>query len=406
MWRGIIMKCLLISFFNSHNIGDCMIAEILFEKVSKFYDTEKCGYAGYLQKITDPNNIKKTNAVKKRSNLRNLVYQLLHKFKLESVISTYRLLRYESCHYLKKKLQGVDLVVIGGGNMIFDEFEYSDSAFRFNKIVSMAKARHIKVFAISLGIGPFQTIIQEQNACKALNKCDYITFRDNKSYNIYAKHIEDLGNVCISIDPVFMIENYSSSLNKSKQIIGLNIMNSKLIDDSEDKYRFLIGKYTDLIDQLIENLDLDIVLFSTDSMDYVMLQDVYLQATKKKNIKIEEINGFDDLINLYNKIPLLIGMRMHAMIIAFTQGIPVIGLSWQPKVDAFFDIIDSKDSVFNYNDIENSVNDIVILCKEKLLGLDKEMKKNGEILRNIQNRRDIDSDILSAIMINNQKARR
>ena len=46
-------------------------------------------------------------------------------------------------------------------------------------------------------------------------------------------------------------------------------------------------------------------------------------ATKKKNIKIEEINGFDDLINLYNKIPLLIGMRMHAMIIAFTQGIPV-----------------------------------------------------------------------------------
>lgn len=395
------MKCLLISFFNSHNIGDCMIADSLSKIISNYFDTEKFSYSGDPRIITDINNIKRTNSTTNKSN-KKLVYQFLKKMKLDSVISLYRLLKVNEHKYLKEKIREVDLVVIGGGNMIFDIDEHSDSSYKFNKIVSVARKHNKEVFAISLGIGPFKTIIQEKNACEAISKCKYITFRDIKSYNIYAKHIKKLDNVDISIDPVFFLEKYTSTVQKTKQLIGLNLLNSKLINNSEEEVLNHIRSYAALADKLIEDLNINLVLFSTDLSDYEIIDKVYNQMTRKRNAKIQEINGFHDLIGLYNEITLLVGMRMHSMIIAFTQGIPVIGISWQQKVDAFFEIIDSRNSVFNYNNIENSLHKIVDLCKSKIDRFEEEQKRMIRVLNNIKSNRSVDFHILNQIKTNNE----
>lgn len=391
------MKCLLVSFFNSHNIGDCIIADTLYKFTSEEYDTEKYSYSGNPYTITDINNITATNEVR-NTGRKKIIYELLKKAKLDLLISSYRLLNNNNTKVMKNdiesKIANVDLLVIGGGNMIFDLDKHSNSGEKFDNLVSIAKKNGTKVFAISLGIGPFYNERQEIKACEALKKCDYITFRDQKSYDIYAQHVKQLENVDISIDPVFFLPLKAQTIKKERKSIGVNFLNSNLINNNKKEYNNLIIEYTKLVERLRDELDVNVIMFSTDLSDYETIYQIYNQLSCKDGIIVKDINGFNELIDFYGNISLLVAMRMHAMIIAYTQHIPVIGLSWQPKVEAFFDIIESKDSVFEYKEIQNSLDSIIALSNSKLINLRNEKEKIMSTLDNIRTEKNIDRKIL------------
>ncbi|WP_313238110.1 polysaccharide pyruvyl transferase family protein [Sporosarcina ureae] len=393
------MKCLLVSFFNSGNLGDCLLANELFELVSNNFETERYSYTGPHDIITDINNIKETNS-NINQNIKGEIYEKLKKAKLTLPIVLYRKLRKENFNIdpFQKKIQNVDVLVIGGGNMIFDKDKFTNSAMRFNQFVSLGKESNVKIFAISIGIGPFQTVQQAKKAVTALGKCDYITFRDQKSYDIYAKYSSSLDNVFVSVDPVFSLPYVLEKKKNKKLVIGVNIFNSKLIGDSMKEYKRFIDSYIKLINKLTGSLDVTVILFSTDLKDYDSVREVYSHFDENFNVELYEINGYNSLIDLYQNINLLIAARMHSLIIAFTQRVPIIGLSWQQKVDAFFEIIDSKESVFKYNEIEKNIEMIIQLTKTKLINIIIEEEKIEDKLKSINIKRQIDQDILSKLM--------
>lgn len=389
------MKCILVSFFGSYNIGDCLIADTLYKMVSAEFVTEKYSYSGNPDVITNINNISGTSLLR-NMNKKQLLYDLLKKYHLTMPIFLYRMLKRKINYNpeFETKIRNADILVIGGGNMIFDIDKYSNSALRFNNFISIAKKNRKRVFAISIGIGPFATLQQEKNAVQALNKCDYISFRDQKSYDIYAKYIDKVKNVVVSVDPVFFLPYSIKPHVLNGIVIGLNVFNSKLIEDSEESYVQLIDGYVKLAQGLMDKLGVKIILFSTDLTDYEAVLDVYKGLQENQNVEVRDINGFDSLIELYSELSILIGTRMHSMIIAFTQYIPIIGLSWQPKVDALFDIIDSKECFYNYNVIGSYRNIIIDCCKRKLDNLNIERDQIKEKLNFIINNKNNDSNIL------------
>ncbi|WJE46135.1 polysaccharide pyruvyl transferase family protein [Peribacillus frigoritolerans] len=389
-------KSVLVSFFNSHNLGDCLIADMLYEMVSERFVTKKYSYTGKTPNII--NNINEINSQKSlKSNIKGSIYKVLKKYDLNVFIYTYRMLLRGSKSYpeFETIIHNADILVIGGGNMIFDIDKYSNSALRFNNLVSIAKKRGIKVFAISIGIGPFATLKQEIKAVEALTQCDYISFRDQKSYDIYAKYSNELKDVYVSIDPVFFLPYCIKPSVTKNIIIGINVFNNKLINDSEEKYKQLINGYVKLAKGLSNELDTKIVLFSTDLSDYPAVRDVYKCLSTEQNIEVRDIDGIESLVKLYSELSVLVGTRMHSMIIAYTQYIPIIGISWQQKVDALFDIIDSKDSIFNYNNIDRDSETIIDCCKRKLVNLEVEKDNIKETLNQIRNNRNIDKHILT-----------
>lgn len=58
---------------------------------------------------------------------------------------------------------------------------------------------------------------------------------------------------------------------------------------------------------------------------------------------------------------------MHSMILALTQYVPIIGLSWQKKVDSLFQMIGMEDYVYDIKDVDS---DTIIETFELLLKLD------------------------------------
>jgi polysaccharide pyruvyl transferase WcaK-like protein len=388
------MKCILVSFFNSNNIGDIVIGDMLHKIISKQCTVEKLSYSGDI-------NVKTIKAKERGiDRFKKSIYKILIKYNFKKVINLYyRNLKQDNFNVFEDKIVNVDTLIIGGGNMIFDLYEESNSVDRFDRFVKMAKALNKNVFAISIGIGPFKSKQQEINAVKSLSQCDYITFRDANSFTIFNKYNPDFKNVFITIDPVFLLpQRVKREQPPMKRIIGLNVINNKLISDSQIEYDLVISQYANLVKQLTNKMDVKLVLFCTEVEDYNAVLDVYSILKDNKDVSICITREYDELMKFYDSVSLIIGTRMHSMILAYTQRIPVIGLSYQKKVNEMFKIINKEEYLFEYNTIDTSISKIINCCDYVLSNKDSELQYINERLKKIVKKNNVNEQILRSLI--------
>lgn len=388
-------KAVLVSFFNSDNLGDVLIGEMLCEITDKIFDVKKISYTR--SPFVGDHKID-TSVENRLIKFKKVIAEYLSEIPIgKQIFYSTRKNKTLKLDVFESIVKESEVLIIGGGNMIFDLNKYSFSAKRFKTFVSIAKKYNKKVFAISLGIGPFQTIEQEKKAIEALELCDYITFRDAASYEIFRKHNQIYKNIYVSIDPVFLLSKKTQDISSDK-VIALNIINNKLMKESEKKYRELINQYANLANGLVETLGKKVVLFSTEKADYEAVYDVFAIIKDNNNIEVLRITNAKELFDLYSNTLVLIGTRMHSMIVAHSQQIPVIGLSWQKKVDSMFEIIESKDSLFKYDEIDEKIDQILECTKAKVDNLEVEKSKIKDNLEKISKKNEINNIILNNLV--------
>ena len=71
---------------------------------------------------------------------------------------------------------------------------------------------------------------------------------------------------------------------------------------------------------------------------------------------IQGIKNSDFNINLYEDINIMIGMRLHSLIFAVQNSIPVIGIAYTPKIERFFSELNLKEFCFKLDEY-NRLND-------------------------------------------------
>ncbi|WP_188204897.1 polysaccharide pyruvyl transferase family protein [Desemzia incerta] len=392
------MKASLVSFFNTSNIGDLLISRALKKKVEKYATVDAIDYLGnhevksdvFIENKTTEQEETPTNVDK----VKEIIWKTLYKLRLESFILLYHsYFNKIQIPNVEESIKSSEALIIGGGNMIFDLMPSSLSASRFDYFVSTAKKYNKKVFAISLGIGPFQNNYQKKQAVNSLAKCDYITFRDKKSYEIFRKEKPEFENAYIVADPVFFAEPALSD-NMSGDSIGINIINPNLFP-SNYNYEEVINNYSILIDKIIESTNREVVIFNTESKDYEACMQVYNKCKNKTKLTIQEVKYEKDLYEVYSKCDLIIGTRMHSLITAFAQGIPIIGFSWQQKVDAMFEMIEDTESVFDLFELSTHYEEILEKCESKLK--DDGSTQRKEVMEKLLQKEEINNNILQNI---------
>jgi polysaccharide pyruvyl transferase WcaK-like protein len=113
-------------------------------------------------------------------------------------------------------------------------------------------------------------------------------------------------------------------------------------------------------------------LFSTEYSDYGTISELYEYILKnttqitKKNLHIQYIESLDNLLNFYQNQDLLIGTRMHSLIIAYTQSLPIMAISWQSKVSSFMEYINLNQYCFHLNEINEKIDEIYYKANELL----------------------------------------
>lgn len=347
------MKAILVSFFNSNNIGDKVLSSKLCEEFESKVQITKCSYEGSF---------------------------IIDKFKVNEIIlrikiKVYRFMRFlnlpiktkSSSHSnqfwntFENTMLSNDLLIIGGGNMIMDLSEYTRGWEQFDKFISIAKSNNKDIFVTSIGIGPFCTIEQESKALESLNKCNYITFRDQKSFEYFNNRYPDKKNIFLSIDPAFLLKKFS--VINTKKVIGINIINPKLFNANNFEYKNIVEGYQNLIEQLTKVFDKNIELFITESLDKKALEDVYRVFRNDGNVVNKGLLEIKPLLKLYSSCDFIVGARMHSMIISYSQKVPFIGLAWQDKVVEMFKIINNEECCFNLNEFKEQIPAIISKCK-------------------------------------------
>jgi len=327
------MRTCVASFFDSANLGDLLIARSLHDFAAEFGPVERVSYSG------DPFNFPDPEALPARSVLPSGSPGLRVRLVSTRIGHTaWRVKESRSTRHSRilGALGRSNLLMLGGGNMIFDLERWSRSSDRFRYFVDTARSVKTPTFGISLGIGPFASARQHKDACRALDRCEWLTFRDRAALELYLEHGRRPAE--LGVDPVLLMDQTIDRPHSPLNRVAFNLIEPRLLCGiDEPRRQAIMREHAYDLTRLVSD-GCEVELFTTDRADEPFLEELET-FVGMSGCRIRAITGLTDLLALYREVDLVVASRMHALIVAFTQGTPVVGLSWQAKVHSLFDLI-------------------------------------------------------------------
>lgn len=235
-----------------------------------------------------------------------------------------------------------DVLLSGGGSLLQDDTS-ARSIHYYLAIIRMGLMMKKHVYLISNGIGP---IIREHNkkqVAKVLNKVSHTTVRDFNSKKLLEEIGVDSQKISVSADLVIDMEMQPMAVgecilsklpivDKSKKMIGIAIR-KKDFKDAEKRdalVRFANGlsqKYTVLF-----------IPFYYD--DDARIEEDIKHLVNEGVVFLRDKHDADEVLSVMQHLRILIGSRLHSLIFSLVAEVPFIGISYDPKIENFMEMID------------------------------------------------------------------
>ncbi|MFH5187587.1 polysaccharide pyruvyl transferase CsaB [Paenibacillus sp. TAB 01] len=258
----------------------------------------------------DPDKTKRTYGV-----------EAVHRMKLGRVISAIR---------------GADGLISGGGSLLQDATSAKTIPY-YLAILKIAQWFGKPTFIYSQGIGPVQRRLFFGWIRSVFNRSRFISVRDQESKQLLQR-MNVSKEVTVVPDPVMglplgsSLEQQASAKLNDKPVIGVSV-------------RYWNPDHSEL--QAIAEA-LTLVLNQTEAV--VRFLPFHLPSDHQASEEVRSMMGaaYRDRITIADNVAhpqhmlgevgrcdLLIGMRLHSLIYAASQEVPMLGISYDPKIDQF-----------------------------------------------------------------------
>ncbi|MTI71513.1 MAG: polysaccharide pyruvyl transferase CsaB [Firmicutes bacterium] len=287
-----------------------------------------------------------------------------------------------------KEIYNTDIFISGGGSLLQDVTS-TKSIIYYLALIYISKILNKPVIVYANGIGPINRKFNRFLTKKMLNKVDKISLRDVNS----KKTVEDLGvknkNITVTADPVYTLKpadkkrvkeilNYEN-IPTDKPLIGVAIRDW----NNSDK---LLKVIPEAIDYISNNYNANVILIPMHYPEDLRISKKAIDLTKTDCFLISEKYSVEELMGVINNLEMIIAMRLHSLIYAATQAVPMVGIVYDPKVDGFMDTIgleskiniDELEKVELFTKIENVWNNKTNINKHLLESREKFRKKAHE----------------------------
>ena len=298
------MKILISGYYGFYNIGDEAILKSIIEALRK--EDPNIDIVVLSNDVEYTKNTYKVNAI--------------NRWKLS---------------YIYKELLKCDGLISGGGSL-FQDVTSSRSILYYTGIILLAKLAKKPIFIYAQGIGPIEKKNNRKIVSSFFNKVDYITLRDEES-KLLLNSIGVRKDIDIVPDPVmgFDIENYEFELPEhyKNDYITISIRDWKKNNSEFQKNVALT------CDKIIE-MGINVV--------FVPMHGHYDETISKQVASLMKYNStvlskdltMEEKMMYIKESKLMIGMRLHALIFAATVTTPMIGISYDPKIDSYLKLIE------------------------------------------------------------------
>jgi len=237
-------------------------------------------------------------------------------------------------------LRKSDILVSGGGSLL-QESTGKLSIFYYLFIYFVAMIFRKKTIIFSHGIGPVYRTFTKKLICFVFNRSSCISVRDKRSkeelitYGVKAEKID------VTADPVISFKKFGSKKGKALldtygkydpnlETIGFALKSKRGSNVEEDFVR--------IINKLKEK-PCNIVLIPFHYSEDLPLIEKIVKLTEHNIISVNERHSVEEVFSMIESLDVLVGVRLHALIFSAVSETPLVGITYDPKIDAFLESI-------------------------------------------------------------------
>ena len=266
---------------------------------------------------------------------------------------------------VKQAIKYSSLLINGGGSLIQDATS-SKSLWYYLYVIKLAFKYNVKTMLYANGIGP---VINKKNrikAAKILNQVDVITLRENMSLNLLKDMGVDTEKVQVTSDPsVSIIPSPDERVDEILDIEAIPKKSYFIVSLREWKNYNIASEVSSICDYICDKYGLTPVFVPMQMPQDIEICEKCIMGMKNRGYIIKNRYSFNDIMALSAGSSLVIGMRLHILMYGANMSVPVIGLVYDPKVEAYLSYLNQKYNV-----------DIRVMSKEKVCFMVDDIFKN------------------------------
>jgi len=251
-----------------------------------------------------------------------------------------------------------DLLLSGGGSLL-QNVTSGRSLYYYMGIIFMAKLLRKPVMLYAQGIGPIYGGLARKLMRLLGNMVDLITVRDQGSL----EELERLGitrtRIELSADPVLAIRPTDKAVGRkilaehhadmTRPLVGISVREWR----GWQHYKDVLGE---VAQKITDEFEAQVVFLPMQYPEDVLTAKQIALSLKSPVIVLEGEFGTAQLLSLVGNFELMIGIRLHALIFAGVMGVPMVGISYDPKIDRFLGSLG-----------EHSVGDLQNIATERVM---------------------------------------
>jgi len=318
--RTPIVRIAIHGFYGQGNLGDEAILKGLLQEFDRYPEVEVVVFSRDPVQVSRIHGIKSLPSRGKRSFIRRIM-----------------------------EIKTSNLFVMGGGGLLKDYGSDSSSLKGWLSLLQLAKKLKVKTALFAVGVENIRYDDSKKTLRNALDGVDLITVRDSYSKEILL-HIGIDNAVGVVTDPAVLLANPKATERKDdstspKIMICVRHWFSKgeYVENPEVNEKF-IKSLAAAVDYLVERYSARIAFVPLRTTNYdddrVIAKQVVSCMKHGAGVHVHSsAPGVDEFLGMVNQQSLVIGMRLHSLVLATAAGIPVIGLEYMPKVRAYMDSI-------------------------------------------------------------------
>lgn len=291
-----------------------------------------------------------------------------------------------------------DLLVSGGGSLLQDVTS-KKSILYYLMIMWLSFFFGKKVFIYSQGIGPILSKVNRKLTAATLRHVQGIVVRDETSRELLIEIGVGADRIIVTADPVLRIKRADLAVGREilieegftpdpgRMTVGFAIRERKTNSNFVDEICISIRR-------LIDEYQAQIVLIPFHfSEDMAVIEEI--EARLGGGVCcIRHKYLTNEMLSIIGNMDVLVGVRLHALIHAAIMDVPMIAVSYDPKINSFMHSIDMKAlcSVYDFKndffieEFERTVaraDSIRARVRNRIQGLIRKLDQNEELIQKL-----------------------
>ncbi|MFW5749602.1 MAG: polysaccharide pyruvyl transferase CsaB [Halanaerobium sp.] len=229
-------------------------------------------------------------------------------------------------------LAEADLFISGGGSLLQD-VTGSFSVPYYLGLAWLARFQGTKTVYYAQGAGPLNKKWSRKITAFSLNRFELLGVRDQGSKNLL-REIGVTGEIKLTVDPVFAL--YQPLNNLRQQIKGQIEVGISVRPWSVD----YISELAQALNKFSRDKNLKFILFPMhQGSDEEISQQ--LKAKLEAEAELRDLSSDPEAaLSAFSQLDLFVGVRLHSLIFALLNQIPLLALSYDPKIEGLMAELD------------------------------------------------------------------